>query len=295
MSIQKPKKEHNDVTIVINSCDAYADVWPVFFSAFKEYWPDCKYNIMLNTESSNYICGDLDITNHNSSRLDQENAWGLRLRETLKDVRSEYVLMVFDDFVLDGKVNLKKIEQSIVALRTNPEISVFYFTNVGVENIDDEVFPGFDLVPPKADYRLNSAPAIWRKEDLLRFTGEYDNPWTWEFFGSYRTYKPRYKFYCAKKAEENIYPYSYSLGGAIYRGKWVSSVVAPVIKKHKLNIDLELRGVVNESDRLTSRRTLRWKIDFFILGFKMIGLGAFLFLYRVLKKKIITRLLKNGS
>ncbi len=40
----------SEVTVLINSCDAYSDLWEPFFKLFSIYWPDCPYEIVLNTE-----------------------------------------------------------------------------------------------------------------------------------------------------------------------------------------------------------------------------------------------------
>jgi hypothetical protein len=74
------------------------------------------------------------------------------------------------------------------------------------------------------------------------------------------------------------------MGGAIYRGRWVVKVVGPLIEKYNLKIDLSERGVIYEINN-QSKRTLTWKINFFITGFKMIKFGIFLFLFRMLKKR----------
>jgi hypothetical protein len=46
------KKE--DLTILVNSCDAYEDLWYPFFELFRINWPNCKYDIVLNTETKSY-------------------------------------------------------------------------------------------------------------------------------------------------------------------------------------------------------------------------------------------------
>ena len=40
-----------DCTLLVNSCDAYSDLWEPFFKMLGVHWPDCPYPIVLNTES----------------------------------------------------------------------------------------------------------------------------------------------------------------------------------------------------------------------------------------------------
>lgn len=272
--------------IVVNTCDAYEDVWELFFRAFQEYWPDCKYRIVLNTENKKISLDYIDVKAHNFNSPNGNDIWGMRLKKTLQACESKYVLMLYDDFLLEGCVNQEKIIKCIKWLNDNPDVVVFYFTNIPVnQNINDCRFDSFELIPRKGDYKLNSAPSIWRRKKLIQFIQDKDNPWAWEFFGSYRTYKITDSFYCAKKANEDIYPYNYSMGGAIYRGKWVGQVVLPLIKKYNLKIDVNKRGLADDLQS-NNKRSLMWKIRFLTLGFKMIGFGVFFYIYRVIRKKI---------
>jgi hypothetical protein len=275
-----------DNIIVVNTCDAYEDVWELFFCAFQEYWPECKYKIILNTERKNFYSNTIDVQINNFNSPNGKDKWGRRLRQTLNACESKYVLMLYDDFVLEGRVDQEKISECIKWLDANPVVAVFYLSNIPVnKNIPDSCFEGFELIPQKGDYKLNSAPALWRREKLSEFIEDNDNPWAWEFFGSYRTYRSTDLFYCARKEHENIYPYNYAMGGAIYRGKWVGKVVLPLIKKYGLQVDINKRGLADDIQK-NNKRSLSWKIRFFLLGFEMIDLGVFLYVYRILKKKI---------
>lgn len=272
--------------IVVNTCDAYEDIWDLFFCAFKEHWPGCKYKIVLNTENKQRIIDYGNVLIHNFNSPIGKDIWGLRLKQTINACESKYVLMLYDDFILEGTVDQRKIVDCIEWLNNNPDIAVFYFTNIPVnKNIDDGRFEDFELMPKKSDYKLNSAPSIWRREKLLEFTEDNDNPWAWELFGSYRTYFSTDLFYCAKKEHENIYPYNYAMGGAIYRGKWVGKIVVPLIKKYNLNIDVNTRGLADGFQR-NNKRTLLWKIQFVFLGFRMIGFGVFIYIFRIINKKL---------
>ena len=58
--------------IIINTCDAYNDVWELFFKAFDEYWPRCEYPIILNTEKIKNLphgIANKNITIHNFKTL----------------------------------------------------------------------------------------------------------------------------------------------------------------------------------------------------------------------------------
>ena len=274
------------VAVVVNSCDAYSDLWDLFFLCLSDYWPGCNYLIVLNTESKNYLLPasmSFDVAVHNH-KLKEKDLWGARLIATLKDITADFVIMLYDDFLLNAPVNKKRIKASVDLISSNPEIDVVYLTKLlGVKKSparDD----GLAMVEPKADYRLNSAPAIWRKEALMKYTGVKDNPWAWEYFGSYRTFDTHSIFLAIADSGEDIYPYDYRKGGAIYRQKWVSEVIDPIIRKHNLDIDVEKRGTVAAS--CFPKRDFAWKVSFMATGFEMIGLRISYALYRIIKNKL---------
>lgn len=274
--------------IIINTCDAYNDVWELFFKAFDEYWPRCEYPIILNTEKIKNLphgIANKNITIHNFKKGDKQDKWGLRLKQTIESTDSKFITLLYDDFILEKPIRRDQIKKCINWLSKNSEIAVFYLTHIPInKNIDVSKFKGFELMPKRGDFKLNSAPSVWRREKLLKYLYDDDNPWAWEFFGSFRTYKNQDLFYCLKKNNKSIYTYNDSMGGAIYRGKWVGEIVLPLLEKYNINLNIKKRGVV-DSPRNT-KRALSWKIKFFYLGFKMVKFGVLVFIYRILRNKL---------
>ncbi len=281
------KGKYKDLTVLVNSCDAYDDVWDLYFSAFQEYASCLSLNIVLNTESKHYNNKDLDVKTitYPNEKVDQ---WGKRLLNALSEIKSEYVLMVCEDFVLESMVDEKKIQACLEFMRSNKEVAVIYLAKVSEDVLTDS---GFEELKKYMDYKVNSAPAIWRKSDLIRYVGEVDSPWAWEYFGSYRSYFDGKKFYQVTKQNGDLYNYNSRLGGAIYRGKWVRDVVEEKIKKYKLSIDINERGVADLTD--LPKRSIKWKIDFFYLGYRMIGLPVSLFFFRALSTKILRKMSRS--
>ena len=275
-----------NIEIVVNSCDAYSDIWEMFFLCFKEYWPDNQATIHLNTETTKFSLPEhlninVKMHSYKSGPVDQ---WGARLISTLESIESEFIVMLYDDFLLNKKVDHKKFAELVNLIVSSEIIDVIYLTKlVGVKKSPWQD-SSLSLVGSDSDYRLNSAPAIWRKSALLNYTREQDNPWAWEFFGSYRTFKHKKQFIAISDTHDDVYPYDYQKGGAIYRGKWVVDVVTPVIEKYKLAINLNRRGILESYD--FPKRDLKWKILFLAIGVKMLGIQIVLVVYRVLKTKI---------
>jgi hypothetical protein len=275
------EEDKNDLTIVINTCDAYSDVLKIFFHAMREYWSNCPYLIVINTENSTY---DYPAIVHNYSNGLMVDDWGRRLQSTLASINTEFVLMVYDDFILNQSVNNKLIQAALQKLRLQPKIAVAYLINTSLPLVNENSPDLFIKVKDKVDYRLNSAPGIWRKQELLNYTSAGDTPWAWEAFGTYRTWGDGKIFYSLNPTKPDIYPYDYSKGGAIYRGKWVREVVEQVAQKYQLEIDWNQRGYSSELE--FEKRSIKWKIRFMETGFRMVGLKALYFIASYIRSKI---------
>lgn len=270
----------HDLTIVVNTCDAYHDVLGIFFHALRDYWPDCPYPVVINTESNTH---DYPARVHNHRSNSGGDDWGDRLRSTLSSIDTEFVLMLYDDFILDAPVSNQRVQAALQLLQLQAQAVVTYLINTSRPlqwmTTDDVFIPLKD----KVDYRLNSAPAIWRKQALMDYTSAGDTPWAWEVFGSYKTWGDGRLYYSLNPCQPDIYSYNYEKGGAIYRGKWVREVVEQVAKKYPLEIDWSLRGF--SSDTVFEKRSVMWKLRFMQTGFRMVGFKALHFVTSYIKEK----------
>lgn len=283
------RKLNDDCALIIHSCDAYKDIWPLFFTALKDNWRDCSLDIYLNTETETYSFDGLNLKTINQENFCLGAPWGKRLIDLTKRIDKPFVISLFDDFIIEGPVNVTIIEECLKLLKNNQDIAAFYFLSIPGAVRSDGLHPYFNSLGCFTDYKINSAPAIWRKSSLMKFTGEIDNPWAWEVFGTARTYFEKERFYSAKDNDQMVFKYNYALGGAIRRGRWVASVVTPLITKYGLSIDLNQRGFAGESVN-EGKHSLKWKLKFFQLGYEMVGARAVVFLVRAIFHKILKAL-----
>lgn len=272
--------------VVVNSCDAYIDVWPLFFAAFKDRWRDCPFPVVVNTESLDVAESGLRVSSHVLRPDQRSSAWGARLLATLNDQSSEYVLMLFDDFVLEEPVDSEAVDRCLEWMDADPEISVFYLSHVPGAARPGSRYQGFEAIPRLTNYRLNSAPALWRRKHLIELTRAEDSPWIWELFGTSRTFLHRGKYFCAQPGHESIYRYNYTMGGAIYRGKWVPQVAGPLIERYRLGINMLDRGITGAQG---APRTTVEKLRMLAQGFRASGWLALVIVWLLLLTKLRAR------
>ena len=123
------------ITVLVNSCDAYSDVWPLFFSALSDFWPDRPVKVVLNTENKSPNLGkDIIVTNFNKKGLN--DSWGLRLIESLSKIETEYVLAVYDDFILEADLNNEELEKILLKMDSDIDIAAVYLTKLGLETTE---------------------------------------------------------------------------------------------------------------------------------------------------------------
>jgi hypothetical protein len=213
--------------------------------------------------------------------------WGARLRATLSSIDTEFVMMLYDDFILDAPVDNQRVQQAIELLQAQARAVVTYLVDTASPLSRTDTDEQFIALKDRIEYRLNSAPAIWRKQALLDYTEEGDTPWAWEVFGTYRTWGDGRDFYTLNPALSDIYPYNHNKGGAIYRGKWVREVVETVAQKYPLEIDWAKRGF--SSDIVFEKRSFIWKLRFMQTGFRMVGWKAIYFVMSYVLKKLHAR------
>lgn len=270
---------NHKTTIVLNTCDAYSDVLPLFFAALNEYWPTNNYDIVINSEKKTY--SEYNAVTHTYSL--NFSSWGARLINTLESIETEFVIMLFDDFLLEDFVRVDTIESAEHFLLSSEETSVVYLMDTKLPFIESSEKNQFVKLFNKCNFRLNSYPGLWRREHLISYTGIYDNPWAWEVFGSYRTFQVKSSFYSLNPNFPNTFSYNYQKGGAIYRGKWVKEVVDHKISKYRLDINTSVRGYTDAS--INERRSFIWKLNFFLIGYKMIGIRVFEVIFSLIKFK----------
>lgn len=286
MTTEPSTNKADRCVVVVNSCDAYADVWPLFFAAFKDRWPDCPFPVVINTESLDAVAPGVRVSSHVMAADQRSSAWGERLLATLEDQSSEYVLMLFDDFVLEEPVDSEAIDRCLAWMDAAPDIAVFYLSHVPGAARPASRYPGFEAIPRLTNYRLNSAPALWRRQRLIELTRADDSPWIWELFGTSRTFLHRDRYFCARPDHETIYRYNYTMGGAIYRGKWVPQVAGPLIERYGLDIDMDERGIMGAQG---APRTLAEKLRMLAQGLRASGWLAPVIVWLLLLTKLRTR------
>jgi hypothetical protein len=169
------------LSIYVSSFDDYADIWPVFFSRFFKHWPNCPFPVYLGTVSKTHDDGRV-LPLH---AADHKN-WSSRAIEHLQQVKSPFVLMLLEDFMLDRPVDSDLLSR-LVALMDRFDLHAI---RLFPDPPPALAMPGVPLIGFQGQgqpNRTSTHATIWRRESLLELIRPGESLWEFEINGSIRS------------------------------------------------------------------------------------------------------------
>lgn len=245
------KIKKGELTIVVCSCDRYDDLWYPYFEIFKNQWKDCKYPIILNTESKKYEHDGLKIKCLQLYTEEQAKsvAWSDRMRETLKYVDTEYVLVTLDDHFLISPVDSQKFEEAFNLIKKHKRVSAASFIAHVPQNKKTKWLGNFGLWKMSEYFRVNLDTAIWRRKALLRNLKPGENAWEFELKGTERALWDFTEYYRYKQGVEPVLDISFHLrkGYGLIRGKWCWRN-PELFEQFNIPMDFSKRGYMDKEE-----------------------------------------------
>lgn len=199
--------------VLVPSCDAYADVWPLFLYALKTYWDDRPYRLFFGTNECTHVDESV-VTLRSSAGL----VWSDRVRDYLLQIEDEYVILMLEDFILRRPVKTSAItsavqfclEHRLDCLRLVPRPPPAVTKGNG--NTFGEVYSG-------EPYRISTQAAVWRREFLLELLRSGESIWQFEISGTQRAETRPCKIWASR---QKLLPYEGVLAHhVIEKGKWI--------------------------------------------------------------------------
>jgi hypothetical protein len=169
------------LSIYVSSFDDYADIWPVFFTRFFKYWPDCPFPIYLGAVKR--VHEDPRVLPLHAE--DHKN-WSSRAVEHLQQIQRPYVLMMLEDFMLDRPVDSALLGR-LVTLMDRFDLHAI---RLYPEPPPAQAMPGVPLIGFQGQGQLNRTSThatIWRRESLLELIRPGESLWEFEINGSIRS------------------------------------------------------------------------------------------------------------
>ena len=257
-----------DITILVNSCDLYEDAWEPFFRLFHIMWPDCPYDVYLNTETKVYNCSFMKVQTICGGNI----SWSKRLKNCLEQIKTKYVLFFIEDFFLMSPVNERVFDSAVRLIHDNKRIGFISFNpdlekEGGFWDLTKEYNDVFNYIGKKSLYRINAQVNLWNKRFLKRILKNKESAWDFEVYGTIRA-KIMPEIALSRKIDGPIvfdYHYSLGYGYGIKQGKWLLKN-KELFEKYDIDVDFDKRGFYSRPTRVS--RTKRNKSELLKLVYK---------------------------
>ena len=231
--------EPSDCTVVIASCDKYADLLAPFSALWRQFWPDCPYRVVLVTETApteGKLCFDEVFA------MGDGHSWGWRLSHALARLATPRVILLCDDYFLCNRVNTEMIAARVRQSLETDALNLRLIPNPATL----EPWPAD---PTLGAYRKNTAyciatqAGIWDRDFLAGLSGKTESIWEFERQGSYSFPDDGGRpLLCTREKE---FPFV----DAVHKGHWEKFGVR-LCRERDVPIDLSVRTLPPLSHRL---------------------------------------------
>lgn len=151
--------------LIVMSCDKYEPCWKPFFTLLEKYYPHHpKVYLITETKQCPY-CETINV---------DSDIWTVRLREGLKQIDDNQVLIMLDDFFIRKPVDEERINNIVL------------FDNTACYNFELEYrepsirLTDWDIQKDNQVYLNSCQPSIWNRKILIDRLQQNQNAQEWE-------------------------------------------------------------------------------------------------------------------
>jgi hypothetical protein len=233
---------NDNLTILTHTHTDCSDLWLPYFDSYDAFFTNKNHVVLINEK----IGDTLSTFNLDYIIYDEGVKYSDRLLLALNKIKTDYVLISFEDMILYDNVNIHKLNELMYFIK---KVDGFYVRLIksGVKSnkkINDNIF-----LIENGDYKLSITPTIWDRVKLIHVLSNFKNLTVWELEreGNRRLtddYKCFYHFNNENKRgghyDSSIYPHICS---AILKGKWN-------LKEYKNELEsILIKYNINPNDR----------------------------------------------
>jgi len=225
------KEFNSDLTVLVTSCDAYRDVELPFLSLFRKHWPDCRYELVLVSETGRDCSSGISFDRVLATGFGKN--WCQMLVEALEQISTPYVLLLMNDYLLDAPVDGCKFSERL------EQAKLFDAANLRLNPNPKGRSPwrNTDLMefPKNTAYCVTCQTGIWHREYLLNLARRNKSAWEFERYGSFMVGDEKRPLLVTPTKE---FPFV----DAVHKGCWEKFGVE-VCRRNGVEIDFSVRGL----------------------------------------------------
>lgn len=241
--------KYYNITIIVSSCDRFKDAWEPFFCLLDKYWKNHPCKVLLNSEkitySGCYPYVKTVLNTHNES-------WTERIRNTVREADTEYVLFFLEDYFIWDYVNEDIFDSALKIMQTDDKTGAVIFHGVSRDSKYNTRFDTDEVFVEQKNSIISRAHVcvtLFRKDYFLKLLCANENPWRYEresyarsvalkkriYAQNYGCSAPCFLYYL--KPRDNI---------GINQGKWLKDTIPMFEKNGITSIDYSNLGVYDE-------------------------------------------------
>ena len=217
-------------TVLVASCDKYADLLGPFSVLWRKFWPDCPFEVVLVTEneplSARDSCFDRVVA------CGAGGNWCSRLVQTLDTIATPYVLMLCDDYYLESPVDTQLVLSRLDQARTFDAVNLRLIPNPKPSRAFRD---GLMEYRKQTAYCISTLAGIWNREFLRGLADGRSSIWEFERYGSFAVGGESRPLLVTPVRE---FPFV----DAVHKGCWEKFGLA-VCRANGIEPDLSVRGL----------------------------------------------------
>lgn len=217
-------------TVLVASCDAYADVVPGFEFFWQKYWPDCPFEVVLLTENLPETEGMFQRV----IRVGVGLNWSQCLTRALEQISTPYVMFLCNDYYLNAPVDTTQIGKRLSQAIQLNAVNLRLIPNPPTKHVFDASL-GLLEYRKQTAYCISTQTGFWNREFLLGLLSKTASAWEFERRGSYLVADETRPILATMTRE---FPFL----DVIHKGYWEAFGVAHC-RAHGVDIDWKKRGL----------------------------------------------------
>lgn len=162
------------LTLMIQTCEAFSDLWETHFRLLEESWPNCPVRRVLVTDAPT----DAAFPGVEVFCAGPGKQFPARLAAVLPQIETDYILLTLDDYFPIHPISTAKLSRlaEIMDAENLDYIRLFSDPN-SFRNTEHKGLYEIDL---SENYAVNLYPGIWRKAFLAQTLETETDIWTYE-------------------------------------------------------------------------------------------------------------------
>ena len=226
----------NSFSVLVLSCDKYADLWKPFFECFEKRFPKGDWNIYIGTNTIK--CGFPGVKTIFSG-VDQD--WSTSYKRILEQIPEQKLFVILEDLFLASDIDKNEFLSISDFMFQSDAMHIRYWANPYPDKETKNSLIGECI--KGAPYR-STVCGFWDRQYLIDLLIDGESPWNFEIMGSYRTSYSE-GFYATKKP---ICRYK----NIVEKGQWIPDSVEWALSNH-LPITIESRPLLKGGNQFKSR------------------------------------------